>query len=59
MDDRTRTYACLAVAVLLVVVGSLATGVVPATLPYQALAGAVIVAGFALAFACVGALFPE
>lgn len=50
MDDRLRTYGSLALAVLLVVGGTLATGFLPPTLPSQLLAGALIVAGFALGY---------
>ncbi|MFB6218993.1 MAG: hypothetical protein ABEH77_07445 [Halobacteriaceae archaeon] len=52
MEARTR-YACLALSVLLVVGGTLATGVVPGTLPAQAVAGGVIVAGFGLVYVCL------
>lgn len=52
---RVRQYACLVGAVVLVIGGTLATGVLPSTLPYQVLAGGAIVAGFALGYACVGA----
>lgn len=53
MESRTR-YACLGLSVLLVIGGTLATGVVPSTLPAQALAGGVIVAGFLLVYVCLG-----
>lgn len=58
--DRTRTAACLAVGLVLIIGGSLATGLVPEGAIYQVLAGAVIVAGFAVVFLCLGALeFPD
>lgn len=59
MDERIQRYLCLGAAVALVVAGTLATGLLPSTLPYQALAGGLIVAGFGLAFACFGVLFPS
>lgn len=46
MDRRDVAGALAAVA--LVLGGTLATGVLPPTAPYQALAGGLIVAGFAL-----------
>ncbi len=52
--DRSE-YACLAVAITVVLGGTLAAGLLPQTLPFQVVAGAVIVAGFAVAYACVGA----
>lgn len=55
MESGTRRYACLAVAVALIVAGTLATGLLPSTLPFQVLAGGIIVAGFALSYACLGA----
>ncbi|MFB6146837.1 MAG: hypothetical protein ABEJ08_04045 [Halobacteriaceae archaeon] len=54
MDERTRQYACGGVAVLLIIGGTLATGLLPPTLPSQVIAGGIIVAGFAVAYACVG-----
>lgn len=56
MSEKLRTYGCLALAVLLVVAGTLATGLLPPTALYQVLAGGVIVAGFALVFVCLGGL---
>ncbi|MFB6220230.1 MAG: hypothetical protein ABEH90_02210 [Halolamina sp.] len=50
MDERLRTYGSLVGAVLLVLGGTLATGVLPPTPRYQFLAGLVIVAGFALGY---------
>jgi hypothetical protein len=54
MNDRTRQYLCLGVAVVLIVTGTLATGLFPPTLLYQALAGGTIVTGFAVAYVCLG-----
>lgn len=53
-NDRLRRYGCLLVAAVLVVGGTLATGYLPTTTAYQALAGATIVTGFALVFVCLG-----
>ena len=53
MKGEIRQYACLGVAVALIITGTLATGVVPSTTPYQVLAGSVIVAGFAVTYACL------
>lgn len=46
--------ACVLTAFALVVGGTLATGLVPPTGPYQVVAGGVIVAGFALLLYCFG-----
>ncbi len=54
-EDR-RQVVCLAVAVALVIGGTLGTGLLPATLVGQTAAGAAIVAGFGLGFYCLGAL---
>jgi fructose-1,6-bisphosphatase/inositol monophosphatase family enzyme len=56
MDDRLRTYGGLALAAVLVVAGTLLTGILPSTALYQAIAGAVIVAGFAVVYLTLGAL---
>lgn len=48
----SRAVGCAAVAVALVVVGTLATGWLPSSTPYQVVAGGVIVAGFALLLYC-------
>ena len=56
MEDRTRHYACLAIAVGLMITGTLATGVLPSTTLYQVFAGGIIVLGFGIAYACLGAL---
>jgi hypothetical protein len=50
---ETRTVGCLAASGALLVAGTLGTGLLPPTLPYQALAGALIVAAFALVFLCM------
>lgn len=47
-----REIGCAAVAVALVVAGTLATGPLPSTPAYQAIAGGVIVAGFGLLLYC-------
>lgn len=49
--DR-RQLGCVTVAFVLVIGGTLATGVLPASAPYQAVAGGVIVAGFAVLGYC-------
>jgi hypothetical protein len=54
MEDRTRTYACLALSVVLVVGGTLATGLLPPTPGYQVVAGGIILLGFVLVYACLG-----
>lgn len=60
MDERLRTYGLLAGAILLVLGGTLATGVFPPTLPYQLVAGLLIVAGFGLGYAALDAFdLPE
>lgn len=55
MKNSKRRYVCLGVAVLLVVTGTLATGLLPSALPYQILSGGIIIAGFAIGYACLGA----
>lgn len=54
MDDRTETAVGLGGAVVLVVAGTLATGYLPSRPRSQLLAGALIVAGFALGFLVLG-----
>lgn len=56
VTDSVRRYGCLAIAGLLVVGGTLATGLVPQEPLYQVLAGAIIVAGFGLGFVCLGGM---
>jgi|GEM_PF-4120623 len=50
---NTRDYACFGVAVLLLVVGTFATGFLPPSPLSQVLAGGLIVAAFALIFVCL------
>ena len=47
-----REIGCVLFAFALVVAGTFATGLLPSSAPYQAVAGGVIVAGFALLFYC-------
>ena len=54
MEQRTRTAVGLAGAAALVVGGTLATGYLPSRPRSQLLAGAMIVAGFALGFYVLG-----
>ena len=54
MNDRTETIVGLVGAVALVVGGTLATGYLPSTPRSQLVAGAIIVAGFALGFYVLG-----
>lgn len=53
--DRRRRYAGLGVAVVLIITGTLATGLLPSTPLYQVIAGGLIVAGFAVGYASLGA----
>ncbi len=55
MNDRRRQYICLGLAALLVISGTLATGLLPSTRLSQILAGGIIVAGFGIGYACLGA----
>ncbi|MFW5911186.1 MAG: hypothetical protein ACOCSD_08115 [Halolamina sp.] len=55
MNDRTETAIGLGGAALLVGAGTLATGYLPSRPRWQLLAGALIVAGFALGFLVLGA----
>jgi hypothetical protein len=60
MKDRFRTYGSLVGAAILVLAGTVATGVLPSTLPFQLVAGLLIVAGFVLAYAgAIGIELPE
>lgn len=59
MLDGPREYACFAVAVLVVVGGTVAAGLVPSTALYRMLAAGIIVAGFAIAWVCLGVGFRE
>ena len=56
MEQRTRTAVGLAGAAALVVGGTLATGYLPSRPRSQLLAGAMIVAGFALGVYVLGGL---
>lgn len=53
--DRRRRYAGLGVAVVLIITGTLGTGFLPSTPLYQVIAGGLIVAGFAVGYASLGA----
>jgi hypothetical protein len=60
MNDKTRQYVFLGLAAVLIATGTLATGLLPSTLFYQLLSGGLIVAGFAVGYAGLGAFkFPE
>lgn len=60
MKDRLRQYVCLGVGAVLIVSGTLVTGLVPPGIRYQILAGGLIVAGFAVSYRCLGEFeFPE
>lgn len=50
---NTRDYACFAIAAVLLVVGTLATGFLPPTPLSQVIAGGLIVAAFAIVFVCL------
>ena len=56
MDERTRTYGSLGLAIAMIVTGTLATGFLPSTPVYQFVAGAIIVAGFAVGYVGIGAI---
>lgn len=55
MNEKLRTYGGLALAVVLIVAGTLATGLLPSGVEYQVVAGAIIVAGFAVGYYSLGA----
>jgi len=57
MLDGPREYACVAVAAVLVIGGTVAAGLFPSTTLSQVLAGGIIVAGFAVAWVCLGVEF--
>ncbi|PSQ32567.1 hypothetical protein BRD09_03330 [Halobacteriales archaeon SW_10_68_16] len=59
MLDGPREYAWFAVALLLVLGGTIAAGLLPGTWPSQALAGGIIVAGFAVAWLALGVEFRD
>lgn len=48
-----REVACFVLAAVLVTGGTLATGFLPQALPFQAVVGAVILAGFVLIVLCL------
>ena len=53
-NDRQR-YVYLGLAAVLIVIGTLATGLLPSSPFYQALAGGIIVMGFAIGYVGLGA----
>jgi hypothetical protein len=55
MKGKRRQYVFLGLAAVLIVVGALATGFLPSTPFYQALSGGIIVAGFVVGYAGLGA----
>lgn len=54
LSERARTYGGLLVGVMLVVLGALATGILPSTTPVQIFAGGIIVAGFVVGYVSLG-----
>jgi hypothetical protein len=52
-DWVDREIACFVVAVVMVSAGTLASGLVPPTLPYQIAIAAVIVGAFVLLVVCI------
>jgi hypothetical protein len=50
--DR-RSIGCVTIAIILVIVGTFSTAVLPSTPTYQAVAGGIIVFAFALIFLCL------
>jgi hypothetical protein len=60
MREQTKRYGGFGLAAVLVITGTLASGFLPSTMPYQVLAGGFIVAGFLISFVCLGGVeFPE
>jgi hypothetical protein len=55
MKRKRRQYVFLGLAAVLIVVGTLATGFLPSTPFYQVLSGGIIVAGFVVGYAGLGA----
>jgi hypothetical protein len=55
MENKHRRCVFLGLAVVLIVFGTLATGYLPSTPFYQILSGSLIVAGFAVGYAGLGA----
>lgn len=54
MKEQLRQYVCLGVGAVLIVSGTIATGLVPPGVLYQILAGSLIVVGFAVSYKCFG-----
>lgn len=52
-DWLDREVACFVVAAIMVSVGTLATGLLPAELPFQLLAGSLVLGAFALLVICL------
>jgi len=52
-DWVDREVVCFVVAAIMVSVGTLASGFLPATLPYQVLIGGVILGAFVLLVVCL------
>ncbi|WP_185903333.1 MULTISPECIES: hypothetical protein [Halobacteriales] len=55
MESKHRRYGLFGLAAVLIVVGTLATGFLPSTPFYQILSGGIIVAGFVVGYAGLGA----
>ena len=55
MESKLRRYGLFGLAAVLIVVGTLATGFLPSTPFYQILSGGIIVAGFVVGYAGLGA----
>jgi len=52
-DWVDREVVCFVVAAVIVTAGTIATGVLPAALPFQLLAGGLILGAFALIVVCL------
>jgi peptidoglycan/LPS O-acetylase OafA/YrhL len=52
-DWMDREVICFVVAAILITVGTLVSGLVPPTLPFQLLVGAVILGAFVLIVVCL------
>jgi hypothetical protein len=52
-DPIDREVVCFVVAAIMITVGTLASGLVPPTLPFQLLIGAVILGAFVLIVICL------
>jgi len=55
MKNDRQQYVYLGLAAVLIVTGTLATGLFPSSPFYQALAGGIIVVGFAIGYVGLGA----